>query len=39
MVYSLPLRKGVNARRTWHKLHIIIDEKHQIIAYDIAWNA
>ncbi|MBT7581983.1 MAG: transposase, partial [Kordiimonadaceae bacterium] len=28
-------KHGVNARRIWRKLHIIIDEKHQIIAYDI----
>ena len=29
----------VNARRTWRKLHIVIDEKHQIIAYDITDNS
>ena len=32
-------KHGVNARRTWRKLHIVIDEKHQIIAYDITDNS
>lgn len=32
-------KHGVNARRTWRKLHIGIDEKHQIIAYDITDNS
>jgi len=32
-------KHGVNARRTWRKLHIAIDEKHQIIAYDITDNS
>ena len=32
-------KHGVNARRTWRKLHVIIDEKHQIIAYDITDNS
>jgi hypothetical protein len=31
-------KHGVNARRTWRKLHIAIDENHQIIAYDITDN-
>ena len=33
------INNGVNARRTWRKLHIVIDEKHQIIAYDITDNS
>ena len=32
-------KHGVNARRTWRKLHIVIDERHQIIAYDITDNS
>ena len=32
-------KHGVNARRTWRKLHIAIDENHQIIAYDITDNS
>lgn len=32
-------KHGVNARRTWRKLHIVIDEKHQIISYDITDNS
>ena len=31
-------KHGVNPRRTWRKLHIAIDENHQIIAYDITDN-
>ncbi|HHU0102125.1 TPA: IS5 family transposase [Legionella pneumophila] len=27
------------AKRTWRKLHIAVDEKHQIIAYDITLNS
>lgn len=30
---------GTNAKRTWRKLHIAIDEKHQIIAWDITPNS
>ena len=32
-------KHGVNARRTWRKLHVFIDEKHQIIACDITDNS
>ena len=32
-------KHGVNARRTWRKLHIVIDEQHQIIGYDITDNS
>ena len=32
-------KHGVYARRTWRKFHIVIDEKHQIIAYDITDNS
>lgn len=28
-----------NAKRTWRKLHIAVDEKLQIIAYDITFNS
>ena len=32
-------KHGVNARHTWRKLHIVIDEKLQIIGYDITDNS
>ena len=32
-------RHDVKAKRTWRKLHIAVDEKHQIIAWDITPNS
>ena len=32
-------KHGAKAKRTWRKLHIAVDEKHQIIAYDITPNS
>ena len=33
------LKHGVNAKRSWRKLHIAIDENHQIIACDLTDNS
>jgi hypothetical protein len=32
-------KHDAKAKRTWRKLHIAVDEKHQILAYDITLNS
>ncbi len=32
-------KHGINAHRTWREFHRVIDERHQIVAYEITDNS